>query len=246
MQEHNLPLGPIVWHVFKLFYETINDISKMKKQTLGIITSIIVICQLNVNTLFAQKAKIVPFNDLKIEVEQKMNFPDLKLELKIDTQQPVYREGLKFTIIITNRSSKELDLYNPLDMSTLVLNNEMGIPVSVDRSPLFIAKYARFYVPNFESFDVGKTFLNGKMVNIDFYNTENIKLPANSSLEMNLSIANVLTNPRLRRKPDAPKSKIAKGKYSLTLTTMISSVRSSKEFFLKTMETPEVTVLYGQ
>lgn len=218
----------------------------MKKQIFGVLAIIIVICQLNVSTMLAQQAKLIPFKERIIPTDQKMDNPDVKTELKIDDKQPLSREGLKFAIIITNHSPNELDLYNPLDMTTLVLNNEMGLPVSVDRSPLFVAKYARFYVPNFESFDVGKSFLNGKRVSIDFYNTENIKLPANSTLEMNLSIANVVTNPRLRRNLDVPKSKIAKGKYSLALTTIISSVRSSKNFFLKSMQTPEVTIFYGQ
>ncbi len=224
----------------------------MKKQILGIIAMVIVVCQFNLGTLFAQQVKEIPFKLDEIGPPQLMNgrtmaASPLQLKLKIATQQPVSSKGLQFILVITNGSSAEVSIYNPLDVLRILMQSEIGQFASIMHQSLISSQYRGFFVPKFESFEIGDTFINGKKREVDYHTSENIPIPANGTYQVNLSILNVIKRLSAASVEERETiTKIKKGKYKLRFSIITSTVRTAKDSFVYGLKTPEVEVVYGQ
>ncbi len=224
----------------------------MKKQALGIIAMIIVICQFNLGTLFAQKVRELPFkreeNPVKLESRRTMDASPLSLKIAMATAQPVSGQGLKFTLVITNNSSTEISLYNPLIALTPWLINEKGEYISFSNIRMSMdVNYVTFYVPNFEAFEIGDTFINGKKHEVDYHTSETINIPANGTYQVNLSVLNVRVGPGATSDHmGSAINKLKKGRYKLSFRASISTARTEKAFFVYSLNTPEIEVDYGQ
>ncbi len=225
----------------------------MKKQTLVIIAMIIVICQFNLGTSFAQQVKEIPFKiderSLKLKDREIMATSPLSLKIKIATQQPISDNGLQFAFVITNNSSTEISLGNPLINLTPKLIDEKGRFISViNEYSMMLINYRKFYVPKFEAFEIGDTFINGKKQEIDYHTSENISIPGNGTYQINLGVLNIRTNPSAAtpKERTAAAIKIKKGKYKLSFGAVVATARTVKPFFSNILDTPEIEVDYGQ
>ncbi len=213
---------------------------------------VIVVCQFNLGSLFARQIRELPFKQekstVKLESGRTMDASPLSLKITVAATQPVSVQGLKFSFVIANNSSTEINLYNPLIALTPWLINEKGERISF--SNLRMAEdvnYVKFHVPNFEAFEIGDTFINGKKHGIDYHTSENISIPANGTYQVNLSILNVETGPKTASdKMGSSINKVKKGKYKLSFRVSVSTARGEKTFFVYGLKTPEIEVVYGQ
>ncbi|WP_113664046.1 hypothetical protein [Pedobacter nanyangensis] len=223
----------------------------MKKQALGIITIMMVICHIPIS-LVAQQLKEIAFKKIEMELQsekpQNMVASPLQVKLKIAEQQPISSKGFEFAIVITNNSSADVDIGNPLTTLSPSMIDEQGYSVLLDNPRASeIVHYRRFFVPSFEAFEIGSTLVNGKKQEVNYHTSESIRIPAKATYQINLSILRFSANPKTHsiEERNASAIKIKKGKYRFRVSLMVAAARGTTTRFADILRISEVAVSYG-
>lgn len=225
----------------------------MKTKLLSIVAFLIAGLLFQANVTKAQTVKEIKFERSKFDKPPIFN--PITAILKINTQQPVSSQGLKFSVILRNNSGRSVMIYSPLDVLSIRLLDKDGGNQIIPHDPKFSAKYSGPFITKFESFDVVRVFLNGKAETTDFSKTENITISANGTYEMELAIKTVLKNspvptstikgdiatiewPRIDQ--NAPRAELKNGNYKLNMSIGLyerPNVKGSFGYTLRTLET---------
>jgi hypothetical protein len=112
----------------------------------------------------------------------------LQAHICIDTIQKQSDKGLQFSIRITNDSSADISISNPLEFMGPVLSNDTGLNMmteEIGRSLMHLA-YGRKY--HYSSFNIAAVKVNGKKSTNDLNAARTIIIPAKGVYDIFVSI----------------------------------------------------------
>lgn len=231
----------------------------MKTRLLSTVILFILGSLLIANEVVAQTTEEIKFEQIKLNNSSSNN--PIEVMLKINPQQPISNEGLKFIIVLKNTLGKSFKLKNPFDALSLKLVDTDGGNLIIPHRTNHERNETDPYLTKLESFNINRVSTNGKVETKDFSTTRFFIIPANGTFEMELAIKTVLRDsPKTTStikgdiimmklpavKENTPRTTLKKGQYSLKMTIEINNSRDSDSYYVGLFDIPRIiTVRYG-
>lgn len=217
------------------------------KKILACISSVVFCLFLCTGTVLAQSGSEIKFNVLDGPLTTDKNL--VSVSTFINAKQSA-GDGIHFTVIVKNNSSKAIFIKNTASKLLIALYNELGYNISItnidQRVPVNRADAWKF---RSESVFPSSLHTNGKEENGDIKMKEYFEVPGGGTSKVDLIIKDVkqVENDKdLENKFLKPKVKLIPGKYKLQmLFSVFSKDRSKSAGFIAGFESPFIDIEYN-
>lgn len=138
------------------------------------------------------------------------------IQLIADTDQNPSKDGIKFSVIITNASGKEKTILNPFQTTNFSLLNSKFQVVSIPEIPASLINSVQKKPTGYKSFNPSQVKINGKISEQDVF-ADTFTIPAGATCELQYAISKIIAPSANKPYTPSDEVRIVPDRYTLTV-----------------------------